>query len=169
MKTAMSICGNDLPLAMLTLANFTKNMAAEERRQVSSQCKKNCTEIASARVDNGSQTTYVPKKIDASLKSTYVPEKIDRIFQRIEGFSDSANEKYNKEGALYHFYGAMFAASRWGPVVVEIVDTDNASLRHQKRTDRIKDAAGLAGAKLGLTTCTELPGSFFESWELCFE
>ncbi len=40
MKKALSICSNDLPLAIITLANFTKNMAAIERRQISSQCKK---------------------------------------------------------------------------------------------------------------------------------
>jgi hypothetical protein len=33
------------------------------------------------------------EKVDISLQSTYRPEKIDKIFQRIEGFSDSPSEK----------------------------------------------------------------------------
>jgi hypothetical protein len=113
--------------------------------------KKGCTEISA-------------EKVDISLQSTYRPEKIDKIFQRIEGFSDSPSEKYNKEGALYHFYGAMFAASQWGTIAVDLVAGDNQALRHRQRTDRIKEAAGLAGAKLGLSAYSKSPGFVFENF-----
>jgi hypothetical protein len=58
----------------------------------------------------------------------------------------------------------MFAASQWGPIAVELVAGDNQALRLEKRTDRIKEAAGLAGAKLGLRAYTKSPGFVFENF-----
>lgn len=136
MKTALEVCGKDTQLAILTLANFTKNMAAIERRQVKEA------------------------EIDPSLRELYSEANIDAIFHRIEGFADDPNVKYNKEGAMYHFWGALLAGSQIGPVTKGLVMYDNFVLSTEaeswKATDPIKDAAGLAGAG---------PGDSFWLWQ----
>jgi hypothetical protein len=38
----------------------------------------------------------------------------------MEGFSDQPSELYNKEGAIYHFYGAIFAAAWLGRTIPDI-------------------------------------------------
>jgi hypothetical protein len=126
MQTALKITDNDLPLAILILANFTKNMASIERRQI------------------------WPENIDPSLRATYTKQIIDPIFHRIEGLADSPTDLYNKEGALYHFYGAMFAGYLWGRSANVMVWEDNSSLKDTADDDSVKDAAGIAGAHLGL-------------------
>ncbi len=127
-SAALKVCRNDTLLALLTLANFTKNMAAIERRQIK------------------------PSQIEPSLKTAYDQQTIDSIFHRIEGIADNSSEKYNKEGAIYHFYAACFLASKWGPIASVGVATDNFMLAggHAK-DDRIKDAAGRLGVKCWLS------------------
>ncbi len=135
-QAALKVAGNDNQLAIATLANFTKNMASIERRQIA------------------------PDQIDPSVQSAYTKEKIDPIFERMEGFADDPNEKYNKEGTIYHFYGAMLAASQWGGISEYMVNLYNdpkfAWIRRDavgktepSRNDAIKNAAGLAGARIG--------------------
>lgn len=127
-RSALSACNGDSQLALLTLANFTKNMASIERRQVK------------------------PEQIAEDLRSTYSQSSIDLLFHRIQGMGVSKDrDYYNKEGALYHYFGAMLAGSQWGRVTEELVATDNSNLRNSDkgRTDFIKDQAGLSGARDG--------------------
>jgi len=129
-QDALGICNGDKQLTILTLANFSKNMAAIERRQIK------------------------PSDIASGLKSDYTEVKIDAIFHRLEPLTDSRENQYNKEGAVYHLFGAMLAGSQWGQVAEAFVDGDNSSLSTagpDSRTDKIKDAAGLNGAKVGLS------------------
>jgi hypothetical protein len=127
MKTALQVCNNDSQLAFLTLANFTKNIAGIERRQIN------------------------PDQIDPSLRASYSTGTIDSIFHRIEGFGDNPSEIYNKEGAIYHFYGALFAGSQWGSVTNMIANVENIQqgINPTARTDRMKAAAGTLGAQIG--------------------
>jgi hypothetical protein len=139
MQTALNESGNDRALAILTVANFTKNMAAIERRQVS------------------------PELIAPDLRHTYTKTKIDSLFNRIEGFADDPRERYNKEGSIYHFYGAMFAASQLGEVASLGVLAYNTGKKFEGRADHIKDAASTLGAQFWWgRTPTEL--SRFENW-----
>jgi hypothetical protein len=127
MQTALRVCENDRQMAILTMANFTKNMAAIERRQVS------------------------PEAIAPELKATYEKTRIDALFNRIEGFADDPTEKYNKESAIYHFYGAMFAATKLGPgASLGVFAYNNLNLRplgYGGRSDRIIDSASRYGAQ----------------------
>jgi hypothetical protein len=125
MSTSLEVCGQDTQLAILTLANFTKNMAAIERRQIDRS------------------------EIDPQLQDAYAQGKIDALFHRIQGFADDPSEKYNKEGAIYHFYGAMLAGSQWGNVSSPLVWLDNFLQDGSSESDRIKDAAGMMGAWCG--------------------
>jgi hypothetical protein len=119
MKLALKVSNNDGPLALLTLANFTKNMAAIERRQVE------------------------PGQITPELRDSYNKADIDLIFNRIAGFADSPDEKYNKEGAIYHFYGSALAGyAVGGPLTRWAVESYADS-------DRIENYAGIAGANVG--------------------
>jgi hypothetical protein len=124
MKQSLEICQNDQELALLTLANFSKNMAAIERRQV------------------------WPETISPELKDSYSEQNIDSIFARIEGFADDGKQKYNKEGAIYHFYGAMYAASRIGEAAFSMAGLENVMFGH----DRIEGAAAYQGAMVGDAT-----------------
>lgn len=124
MKTALKVTGNDSEMAILTVANFTKNMAGMERRQID------------------------PSQIDPSLRGVYSQKNIDTLFARLEGFTDDPAEQYNREGSLYHFYGAMLAGSQLGLVADAGVLFDNVLLE-SGGIDRIKAAAGRVGAQAG--------------------
>jgi hypothetical protein len=127
MQAALAVTDNDRILAILIMANFTKNMAAIERRQIA------------------------PESIDASVRNAYAKPVIDRIFNRIEGLSDDPSEKYNKEGAIYHFYGAMFAASQIGPFASAAVFAYNHINTRwfgvQGSRDRVKDENSTLGVQ----------------------
>lgn len=124
MKTALKVTGNDTEMAILTVANFTKNMAGIERRQID------------------------PAQIDPTLRGVYEQKNIDSLFARLEGFTDDPNEQYNREGSIYHFYGAMLAGSQLGWVADGGVLLDNVLLE-SGGIDRIKAAAGRVGASTG--------------------
>jgi hypothetical protein len=140
-KHALSVCGGDTMLAVITLANFSKNLAAVERRQVNLQA------------------------IDKEMRDVYSIQNVDRLFHRLEGFADSPRQSYNKEGAIYHYFGALMAGAMWGHLASHLVGADNSGLASNgngtSRTDSIKDNAGLKGALAGL----ELSGySKHEKW-----
>jgi len=126
-KEALKASDNDRELAMLTLANFTKSMAGIERRQIA------------------------PESIAPELKETYTQPKIDSIFNRLEGLADNPREKYNKESAVYHFYGAMWAASKIGPgSSLGVWAYNNLNLRplgYGGSSDRISDSFSKLGAQ----------------------
>ncbi|MDQ5968227.1 MAG: hypothetical protein QG625_4384 [Cyanobacteriota bacterium erpe_2018_sw_39hr_WHONDRS-SW48-000098_B_bin.30] len=126
-KEALRASDNDRELAMLTLANFTKSMAGIERRQIA------------------------PESIAPELKETYTQPKIDSIFNRLEGLADNPNEKYNKESAVYHFYGAMWAASKIGPgSSLGVWAYNNLNLRplgYGGSSDRISESFSRLGAQ----------------------
>jgi len=121
MQQSLQVCGNDRELAILTLANFSKNMAAIERRQI------------------------FPELISPTLKGVYTEPIIDSIFQRMEGLADTPSQRYNKEGAIYHFYGAMYAASQVGDAALPMAALENIMFGH----DRIEDAAAYLGTAVG--------------------
>lgn len=131
-KEALDVCGNDRQKAILTLANFSKNMAAVERRQF-----------------------YSSDQVAPELRSTYSNENVDNIFHRIQKLTDDPhNDYYNKEGAIYHFFGALLAGSKLGEVATSQVKNDNNQLSWldigRPSTDAVKDQAGLEGAKIGI-------------------
>ncbi len=87
-------------------------------------------------------------QIDPSLQDVYKQKTIDSIFHRLEGFTDNPSEKYNKEGAIYHFYAGALLSSQWGPISNLIVGWGNHG---KQQTDRIKNGAGFVGVDAGLT------------------
>jgi hypothetical protein len=126
-EAAVKVSGNDGQMALLTLANFTKNMAAIERRQVS------------------------PPEIDPSVRQSYDKHVIDGLFHRIQGLADTPTEKYNKEGAIYHFFGALLASSQLGQGVTQhAVSVNNFYNKLPGVSDRIEEAAGTLGARIRL-------------------
>jgi hypothetical protein len=125
MKTALKVCNNDTQLAVVTVANFTKNMAGIERRQ------------------------FDPAQIDPSMRASYQKSTIDSIFHRMESLTDNPRQTYNKEGAMYHFYGALLAGTQWGHIADAFVGYDNSALGEAASTDRVKNRAGSLGASAG--------------------
>lgn len=127
MRDALDVCGGDRTLAILTMHNFTKGMAGIERRQIK------------------------PDEIAPEMRDAYQQSTIDSIFNRIEGMTDDPSERYNKEGAIYHYYGAMFASAEAGPVgSLGVLAYNNLSLRpfgYGGESDRIKEAASKLGAQ----------------------
>jgi hypothetical protein len=94
-RSAMHICGNDKHLAALTLANFTKNIAAAQRGQLA---------VPSAPIDSKGYPY-----------NTYAKPQTDAVFNRLERFDQGSNRlsDANANGSLYHFYGGI-AATAYG-------------------------------------------------------
>ncbi|MBC7998066.1 MAG: hypothetical protein IAF58_09000, partial [Leptolyngbya sp.] len=122
LKEAIKACDGDEAMAVLTLANFTKNLASVERNQAG----------------------VIDRPLNTWPENTYQTSKAKQVFSRIEGFADNPNQRYDREGSLYHFYGAMAAEylAGLGGVGVTLERTVFA------KNDGIENAAGVLGVKI---------------------